>query len=266
VSGGGLLTFKGLQSIGLSDRWSDLGLPTWWVAFNYVRQLLERGKLHTWRIAPAPDDLVRYESFHSPWYELLLYGAFILGAGVELGGFIAGFFGSWADENASLPSLAIVASVFWTPLVLFFIGTLIGTQSDRFSILILLGVAVLGRFLGTTTDFLLVESHRFEMLFKHDKTLAYYFLVLAIGSLYSVIVAGTFGLLGFWRGRRVRLGRYLQFLLQKLPPTERKALIDMAYEEASAKLHPVGSHGLGRGTVMEQPPPRPPVESAGDLG
>jgi hypothetical protein len=40
------------------------------------------------------------------------------------------------------------------------------------------------------------------------------------------------GFLGVWRGRRRKLAGYMEYLLSVLPPATRRALVDLAYEDA----------------------------------
>ena len=40
------------------------------------------------------------------------------------------------------------------------------------------------------------------------------------------------GLIGYWRGRKYRLSRYLHYLLDVLPAETRDTVIDLAFDEA----------------------------------
>ncbi len=54
------------------------------------------------------------------------------------------------------------------------------------------------------------------------------------GSSNSTVRVG--GLIGCWLGRRQRLAAYLDYLLQSVSEDTRKAIVDLAFEEARAKL------------------------------
>ena len=58
----------------------------------------------------------------------------------------------------------------------------------------------------------------------------------------STIISGPFLLIGYWRGRKHRLSKYLYYLLGVLSPEARHAVIELAVEEAqraaSATAHP----------------------------
>ena len=49
------------------------------------------------------------------------------------------------------------------------------------------------------------------------------------------------GLIGYWRGQRQRLSKYLDYLLHVLPPQDRDTVVDLAYGEAQKVAAAVGS-------------------------
>jgi hypothetical protein len=48
------------------------------------------------------------------------------------------------------------------------------------------------------------------------------------------------GLIGYWRGQRQRLSKYLDYLLSVLPQQTRDTVVDLAFEEAQKVAATVG--------------------------
>ncbi len=52
--------------------------------------------------------------------------------------------------------------------------------------------------------------------------------------IFGVLFFWGIGLIGYWRGRRLRVSKYLSYLMQSLPIDTREAFVDLAYSETVA--------------------------------
>ena len=130
-------------------------------------------------------------------------------------------------EKAALISLSGLANL---PILLvgtYLLGKWVSWRCARNGILAVVLIALLTAFLNRLTDFFILTPGEFQALFQREKTipnLAPFFLVQFV----SISVPG---LLGFWRGRRERMSKYMGYLLSALPEETRNSLVDLAFDE-----------------------------------
>jgi hypothetical protein len=186
---------------------------------------------------PATSDaeIVSYEGFALPNYQLFIYGALMLAAALELSGFVAGVVSSIAGgASEDLRPLIVLAVAFSSAIVSYFLGTWIGSRARRRPLIVLLATVAVGRLIAAVADVVVVSPHDFREVLGTDKTGATIAVVL-LGALAQALLFGLiFGGLGVWRGRRSRHARYLRHLLDRLPNETQETILALAYEEARA--------------------------------
>lgn len=200
----------------------------------FVREGLEKAGSRA-PAAPSPS-VLSLGRFGVPAARVVLYGTLMLVAVMQAAGVIGMLVSSIInnrldfDGSAFVPTLSLVVYLTVYPAA-FLIGRWVGRRSARYGLLSVFLIALLGRTLTTAIDALLVPGD-------FEKILQTFF---GSGSMASniawQIISGTVlfsvvGALGYWRGRRQRLGSYLGYLLKNVPEPARLAIVDLAFEEA----------------------------------
>jgi hypothetical protein len=71
--------------------------------------------------------------------------------------------------------------------------------------------------------------------------------------IFSLIVWNVLALLGFWRGRRIQLRRYADYLLKRVPPETRQDVLSLLRDEVATRS--LKSRGESVGGISEAPSP-----------
>src|SRR4029077_6742618 len=78
-------------------------------------------------------------------------------------------------------------------------------------------------------DVLVVPDEAYRGMFGFER-LSIFGILKRIATISFLIIVP--GLIGYWRGQRQRLSKYLNYLLSVLPPQTRDTVVDLAYGEA----------------------------------
>jgi hypothetical protein len=223
----------------------------------HIVELLERSQARRGVAGGQPNMIHSFKGFAISWPILALYGMVVVWAIMEassafaaiLGGFIAGYVSGITkieDLAGKLPTvMAIMGLYISIPIRLvggYLLGRWIGTRCARYGILALLLSVALGAIASMTGAYFVTSADTFKDVFGAQNELG--FMALAGATSFCYIFAS--GLLGYWRGRRRKLSRYMLYLLSVLPNDVRSVLVDLAFEEAqNAGKGRADSAGLG---------------------
>jgi hypothetical protein len=206
-------------------------------AFPKVAEFLEqqqgRKRIAAGRRKPVYD----FRGFHIEWPLMVVYGTVLLVVLLQAAGFLSAFMlsplmPSPDSKNASkfeavrnLETAVIVISAAY------FVGRWIGARISRLGIVTMLLIAALAPAAGLLSD----EIYR---RIAGSERLAFFEILRQTAFTSFIIVVP--GLIGYWRGQRQRLSKYLDYLLSVLPSQTRDTVVELAYEEAQKVSASVG--------------------------
>jgi hypothetical protein len=205
------------------------------LAFPKVAEFLEqqesKKRLAVGRRKPVYD----FRGFQIEWPLMVVYGTILLVVLLQAAGFFAGFTFAAAmrsidDENVS--KFAAFRGLQTAGIMIFasyFVGRWMGARISRWGILTMVLIAALAptAAVGLDVAFLSEETYR---KFAGSEPSAFLGILKQIAFTSFIIVVP--GLVGYWRGRRQRLSKYLNYLLNVLPPQDRDTVVELAYGEA----------------------------------
>jgi hypothetical protein len=194
----------------------------------FIRDNLERRK----KLAKSDrqkDQIVSIKGYGLPMTRLILYGWLFMFAGMGFGSAVGGVIGGITDNEIVSPFIPgkIVAVVTICPVV-FLIGRWIGKRYISHGVLTVIVTASITHFSMSIIDIIFVSKPLYEALFDIEKSIESFILILIRGTIFL----STIGLIGFWRGRQQRLAAYLDYLMRQVSQNARKAIVELAYEEA----------------------------------
>ena len=196
------------------------------VAVHHVYEALEKSQTKR-QIIKSPKNLPTLEGFAMPWYLVTLYSALMIVGIVQAASGIGTLLAMAFLEQVS-PQMSIPGAL---PLVgggSFFVGRWIGVRSRTHGFLSLCVAPALGYSLSNLVNFAFLSDAQVMGVTHGGKSLvAFFWLVAGATAVFMPI-----GLVGFWRGRKNRLTRYVAYLFSLLPGDSRTAFVDLAYEEA----------------------------------
>lgn len=181
-----------------------------------------------------------FEGFSISFPAAIAFGAIVAIAVINLSGafvgFIAGAIGAVAhigeDAEGDLLRTASIGNIPIICIGFYLFGRWLGARTRKHG-LYAVGLAVLIASVTTRlADFFLLPAETWRSLFRMDAGVRQLLLLIAMQ---VALIAGP-TLLGFWRGRKMRLSRYMAYLLSALPEETRDSLLDLAYEEVKQKV------------------------------
>jgi hypothetical protein len=198
----------------------------------YIREFLERTfpiqrKSNSASVEPL-------DNFGLPPQRMILYGTLLIVGAMELGSGLGGLSADVLGETRDrqrLHIMAIVSSLIQFPII-FSVGRWVGRRITSYGIAVIFIISLLARLGTTLLDAGMLTPAGMTALLGIDVTLATLSVFVAGGTVVFFLVA----LIGYWRGRRQRLAAYLSYLLRSVPEDTRKAIVDLAFEEARATL------------------------------
>ena len=190
------------------------------------------------RTIDAPEPLSGYQK---PWWLLLLIGALAVWIATVFVPFAQLRFGPVTAVAQNLDTVIRLAP----PAVALLVGVVVGQRAHRYALAVLLGAVLAGYLLAEWTTPAVAEVATGvptppgafspppgappdpRAIYLGDNLIAFL--------LDSRLPLLTFAaMLGFWYGTRTRLQAYVGGLLRAVRPAERKAIVDLAYDEALA--------------------------------
>jgi hypothetical protein len=252
------ITYPILGILGINNNEVATGLATLPIAGSpHIVELLERGQARREFARGQPNMIHSFEGFAISWPILVLCGVVVVWAIMEASAYLASslvtliaasFTGVTKTEDLTgkLPTvIGIMGLSNSVPIRLvggYLLGRWIGTRCARYGILALLLSVALGAIASMTGAYFVTSADTFKDVFGAQNELG--FMALAGATSFCYIFAS--GLLGYWRGRRRKLSRYMLYLLSVLPNDVRSVLVDLAFEEAqNAGKGRADSAGLG---------------------
>jgi hypothetical protein len=185
---------------------------------------------------PAPEGIVRREGFTLPPYELVIYGALLSAVAVQIAGFVGGLVGRpFLDEGDSVVPVLVVANLFGSAIVIYFLAVWIGSRAQERALLTVIGAVLIGRVLGVLIDFVALPASDFEEVFDRERTVGAFIVLALQAMIFALILALVVGSVGVWQGRRRQEAAYFQYLVKRLDPADRDALLGLAYDEVMRK-------------------------------
>lgn len=202
--------------------------------FPKVAESLEqqegRKSLAAGRRAPIYD----FRGFQIAWPLMVVYGTVVLWCAIEAAAGIAGLLLGQVlpfegEDIFKSVFAATVPAAMITILGSYFVGRWIGARTSRLGIVTMLLIAFLTTAAAVGLDVFGLPDKLYKDLYGSER--------LAFFGILSRFTRGSFiiivpGLIGYWRGQRQRLSKYLDYLLRVLPPQTRDTVVELAFEEA----------------------------------
>ncbi|MCY4515588.1 MAG: hypothetical protein OXC69_10750 [Candidatus Tectomicrobia bacterium] len=193
------------------------------------------------RFTTEPTTPVTLAAYALPWHLLYVYGTLIFLAVTSLlsgfGGFLAAAAG--IGRNA-FPVILTITGGLGGLFVAFLLGRWVGLRSGASptsGVLITMVALATALSVEKAFSFIVMPEDLFLQIYVAEPTPQ----LLLKGIAGGLLLYGIFGLLGYWRGRTIRAGNYLHFLLKRLPEETRRSLMALVYEEVqNVRLPPVG--------------------------
>lgn len=176
------------------------------------------------------------ENLTLKWPLVILYGTIVTTGIIQLyGGLMGlevGFFSTESTFSSTLDVMGIIYGTLVLPLLYFLLGVWVGKRTDKLKPLVLIAILLLERTLNIVMTYLIIPNTIFVELYKMSKDQVFQNPFLWI--FYGVIIfLGTvFGLLGVWRGHRVRMSGYIEEVFKVIPADIQRDIVALSYEEA----------------------------------
>jgi len=191
----------------------------------YLRESLE--KYLAIRTHPEGLPVLSLGQFGLPPRRMVLYGTLVLFSVMLLASVLGGILTAvWSVEPMGVN---LVTAMMVIPAA-FFIGRWVGRRAEANGLFVLLLIAVFARSAGTFID--LIGTANFAFYLRAGLGEGSFLQHIALQIIIGVGLFFSFGALGYWQGTRQQLGSYLSYLLQEVPASTRRSIVDLAFEEA----------------------------------
>ena len=168
---------------------------------------------------------------------MVLYGALALWTLGQAAGGLAGLvlsvvlqpYHDGPPPARLLLAMAVIGPTMLTIFAAYFVGRWIGTRCLRRGIVAIVLVAVLTAVGAVAVDVLATTDEYYREMFDAERLSPAHILTRVALVSFNILVPG---LIGYWRGRKLRLSKYLHYLLGVLPAETRDTVVDLAFEEA----------------------------------
>jgi hypothetical protein len=199
------------------------------MSFTELLKFLEgregRKNLAAGKRAPIYD----FSGFQIAWPLMALYGCFLL-ISIDLAStvpaalvdeYIVGNFPDIEKPVRNACRLGLILSTNWFAMILcaYLVGRWIGTRCSSGGMIAVLLVIIISTAFWRAVDLLTPGEEEFTPSEQVLDLLRFPFLI-------------CIGLIGYRRGRKYRLSRYMHYLLDVLPAETRDTVIDLAFDEA----------------------------------
>jgi hypothetical protein len=130
--------------------------------------------------------------------------------------------------HEKLPMAIGGATFFIVFPTVFFVGRWVGRRGIANGLMAVFLIGLVARIGASLLDVAVLSRDELTLFFGDGFTA-----LPIVGQMASgVVLFFVLGALGYWRGRRQRLGSYLGYLLVNVPDASRHAIVDLAFEEA----------------------------------
>jgi hypothetical protein len=208
------------------------GVPI--LTFPKIAEFLEQERSRKNLVAGKRTPVYDFRGFQIAWPLMVLYGVLLLAAidaiSSVVGGFLAAGVMISQDRQEDAITAMYVGVVMATPPIIvgaYLVGRWIGTRCSRRGVIVVLLVVLAYTVLQFVLEqsYLLIASDDDDVARFTRETLV---VRLVAGACLSVLVL----LIGYWRGRKARLSKYLYYLLGVLPAETRDTVVELAFDEA----------------------------------
>jgi hypothetical protein len=174
--------------------------------------------------------IASFVGFSISWPLMAAYSTITFVAVLEISTLLTGAIAanSGLNRTEALTVLVLVGLLIQL-LAGYFVGRWIGARSRSHGLIALSAAALLSPIIERTIESYYLPADQFRTLFGVERGLPVLAASVALG--FALLVLP--GLLGYWRGKKRRLTKYLQFLLAILPADTQAALVDLAIQEAN---------------------------------
>jgi hypothetical protein len=230
---GSVLTYAGLAFLCHFSADVSLGVASVpLMAMHHVCELVEKARIRS-SIARSsatspPVRLPSFEGFAISGGKMFLFVLLATFAIPNVTSLLSGVLVSLFGAEGSAAMLAVNFPL--ALLVMFLFGKWVGTRANASGFWVMLGALFLGISSVHLFDFFVLSADQWTAFFGRDKSLAT--LAMMIGSGFTDFAIAC--MFGFWRGRRLRMAIYLNYLLTLLPQDTRKTIVSLAYDESCA--------------------------------
>lgn len=193
----------------------------------FLHQLAERREV---RRTEDHRETLSFQGYSIAAWRMVLYGL-LVGYAISNIPFMLGAMMAEAYGAGSLAEVGDYGAFFVfliIPPFFFFLGRWVGLRTRSHGWLVITGIAILVRLVGVATDYLLIGSEEFVEMMGIEKGPEHFALAVLIGTAITL----PFLAWGYWRGRRNRISGYVSFLLRYTDPSDRDAIVELAYEQA----------------------------------
>jgi hypothetical protein len=160
---------------------------------------------------------------------MVVYGFLVLWGLVGVNSGVVGTLAAEMDlpESSALSSIALISGTT-VCLAAYFIGRWVGTRCLRRGVVAILLIAFLFAAAQTATDTLLMPKEAYAKAFGVERSFGHILLRFTL----ATVIVSALALIGYWRGRKRRLSKYLNYLLGVLPAETRDTVVELAFDEA----------------------------------
>ncbi len=196
---------------------------------SFVHQILEKRSIKP-NISALPNHIVNLEGFGLSPVTMTIYGSLMLFALANIGSMIGGSIAALSNIDLGLPTL-FISALFVFPSS-YIMGHWIGSRCLSHGIRTTLSVIFIFRLVASIIDSSYLSNEDYLSIYGETNSVGFFLQQIASG----LVILGIISLIGYWRGRKKRLLRYVGFLLNFLPNDTRNDLIQLAYEEVKSTL------------------------------
>ena len=174
------------------------------------------------------------------WPLVIVYGTIvttgIIQVYVGIMGFLVGYFSPPDMLAAALDLLGIVFGTLVLPLIYFLVGVWVGKRCNRYKPMVLIAIILLERLLNILLTYFVIPNSVFVEIYGMNRSQLFQNPVLWMFFGAIIVLGIVFGLLGVWRGYRLRMSGYIEEVFKVLPDATKQDIVALSYEEAQRTL------------------------------
>lgn len=202
--------------------------------FPKIAEMLEQWQAKKSVAAGQEFKIYSFEGYSIFWPIIAVAGTLIVMATIQLSSGFGGFIIGMLNQELNLKTIGVIGviSIPFQCIGGYLLGRWIGARCARNGAGVVVLVAILGPMGSKLLDYLVFSGESWRTIYEEEKSITGLF-----GPISILFVRWTSsGLFGFWRGRKHRFAKYLDYLLHGLPTETRNALVDLAFDEAKKAI------------------------------
>jgi hypothetical protein len=200
-------------------------------SFPVIGEFIERQEGRKNLAAKTRNPIYDFRGFQIGWPLMVLYGTIIAVVVFELGGFIVGFIEGFYSAVVEIAYKADASKIQhdelrWSYVIVNFlvsiygsylVGRWVGARCARQGVVAIILIGAFASAIDIAINWSRVSPELSSIV------------QMFVG---RACIFWAAGFLGFWRGHRQKLAKYLHYLLRVLPAETRETVIELAFEEA----------------------------------